>query len=260
MGGSRIPSAPEFAVPRSLQAMVATVGAGGKLERSGFKTKTTQAVCVSDPIPIAKGKKIEIMTIHLGLLNNLENWGGRLLKVPVLELEQSNSPLSFPCPNAFFVASSHPAAPSFGTPLRPLAAPGTKYPPDRLRKVLPPEICMLSSITPQTPPASWPAWSCRLVAQISERLKVILFLPSTSLVFRLTYPSLSLLRQISSCFSLFDFAIAHRSRLNPLLCGKCCWFCPPSIVRHWCCVASLSSSGLNCVSGCSVPRLAFNCG
>lgn len=38
------------------------------------ETKTTQAV--SDPIPTAKKKKIEIMAIHLGLLNNLGTGGG----------------------------------------------------------------------------------------------------------------------------------------------------------------------------------------
>lgn len=56
--------------------------AGGKLELSGVRAKTTQAEI---QFRLRKKKKIKIMAIHLGLLNN---WGERLLKVPVLELEQ----------------------------------------------------------------------------------------------------------------------------------------------------------------------------
>jgi hypothetical protein len=158
-------------------------------------------------------KKIEIMAIHLGLLNNLGTGGGRLLKVPVRKLELWQRPLSFPCPNAFFCSrrgvSSHMAATDFGTHLRPLAAPGTKYPPDRPRKVLPPRNLDAELHHPSNPSCELPAWSCRLVAQISERLKVILLLPSTSLVFRLAFPSLSRLRQISSSPCLFAFRLCN---------------------------------------------------
>ncbi|UKZ62834.1 uncharacterized protein TrAtP1_004069 [Trichoderma atroviride] len=152
-----MPSAPEIAVPRSLQATVATVGAGGKLELSGLRDENDAGSERSNSD--CEEKKIEIMAVHLGLLNNLGTGGGTTPESTGTRARAMAAPIEFPLPQCFFLLP----APCEFAPGRhrlwhaPPTLSGTRHqvpPLTALEKYCPPEVCMLSSITPQTPPAS----------------------------------------------------------------------------------------------------------